>query len=456
MMDNWTSVNLTAAHGNASKPSDQPSLLHAVTTGTLLSLITCGAIIGNVLVILSVCTNRKLRTITNRFVVSLATADLLVGVLVLPLAIKVEATERWSLGSIPCEVWIAFDVMLCTASILNLLCISVDRYWAITRPLKSITKRTTKLASTMIAVVWIAAAVVASPPLVGWKETGRDVTMECYLHQDPYYRLCAALVVFYIPLAVMLFIYARIFLITRARNTELYRPAKMMKKINRKEHASKPTATVNGCANVEWNARPGLPVMAADNSTTSNNDLSSNSSSSFKVNNITIRFKSDYRNDLSGSNYDETCDGTKQVSQDDRQKRHQLTIQRSSSTPCDLHNLSSVQPLSKSTSRLDKLLRVAPRISGGKDRTIRKVVRRETKTAKTLAIVVGCFIVCWTPFFVVYLLDVLCCRFNELSWSVVTWLGYFNSVINPFIYAFYNRDFRKSFWNLTFGQCISV
>ena len=127
-MDNWTSVNLTTAHGNASKPSGQPSLVHVVTAGIMLSLITCQAIIGNVLVILSVCTNRKLRTITNRFLVSLVTADLLVAVLVLPLAIKVEATESWNLGSIPCEVWIGFDVMLCTALILNLLCISVDRY----------------------------------------------------------------------------------------------------------------------------------------------------------------------------------------------------------------------------------------------------------------------------------------------------------------------------------------
>ena len=80
--------------------------------------------------------------------------------------------------------------------------------------------------------------------------------------------------------------------------------------------------------------------------------------------------------------------------------------------------------------------------------------RRENKAAKTLAIVVGGFVVCWTPFFVLYVVEPFCaaCRASDAVRSVLTWLGYANSLLNPFIYATYNRHFRHSFWRLTVGQ----
>jgi len=71
-----------------------PSLPHAVLVGCVLASIAVGAVLGNALVILSVLTNPKLRTITNRFVASLACADLSVGVLVMPLAVKVGQHEH--------------------------------------------------------------------------------------------------------------------------------------------------------------------------------------------------------------------------------------------------------------------------------------------------------------------------------------------------------------------------
>ncbi|KRT81783.1 G protein-coupled receptor [Oryctes borbonicus] len=77
--------------------------------------------------------------------------------------------------------------------------------------------------------------------------------------------------------------------------------------------------------------------------------------------------------------------------------------------------------------------------------------RRETKTAQTLSIVVGGFVACWLPFFIYYLLTPIL-PMNEANQVVVgylTWLGWINSAINPFIYAFYSPDFRIAFWRLT-------
>lgn len=94
--------------------------------------------------------------------------------------------------------------------------------------------------------------------------------------------------------------------------------------------------------------------------------------------------------------------------------------------------------------------------SNGKRMPIRiSSTRRETKAAQTLSMVVGGFVACWLPFFTYYLLIPFLPSesVSEILMSILTWLGWINSAINPFIYAFYNADFRIAFWRLTFRKC---
>ncbi|EDS29898.1 G protein-coupled receptor [Culex quinquefasciatus] len=81
-------------------------------------------------------------------------------------------------------------------------------------------------------------------------------------------------------------------------------------------------------------------------------------------------------------------------------------------------------------------------------------LKRETKTAQTLSMVVGGFIACWLPFFVYYLIMPFLPERSKSKhlMEFLTWLGWINSAINPFIYAFYNVDFRIAFWRLTFRK----
>ncbi|XP_017875569.1 histamine H2 receptor-like isoform X1 [Ceratina calcarata] len=92
---------------------------------TMLIIVT---IVGNTLVIIAVITTRRLRSVTNCFVSSLAAADLLVGLAVMPPAVVLQLTGgTWELGEVLCDSWVSLDVLLCTASILSLCAISIDR-----------------------------------------------------------------------------------------------------------------------------------------------------------------------------------------------------------------------------------------------------------------------------------------------------------------------------------------
>ncbi|EJW70640.1 hypothetical protein WUBG_18454, partial [Wuchereria bancrofti] len=61
------------------------------------------------------------------------------------------------------------------------------------------------------------------------------------------------------------------------------------------------------------------------------------------------------------------------------------------------------------------------------------------------------FSICWLPFFVIYLIEVLVSSSNDIIYAtqeVFLWLGYSNSVLNPIIYTMYNHDFRRCFRDL--------
>lgn len=93
-----------------------------------MCFIVVAALFGNLLVMVSVMRHRKLRVITNYFVVSLALADMLVAIFAMCFNASFEVTGRWLFGSFMCDVWNSMDVYFSTVSILHLCCISVDRW----------------------------------------------------------------------------------------------------------------------------------------------------------------------------------------------------------------------------------------------------------------------------------------------------------------------------------------
>lgn len=138
------STNLTANNGTAEDECPRAEavfytsifgiemavpLWEAIGTALILSAIIILTIVGNILVILSVFTYKPLRIVQNFFIVSLAVADLTVAILVLPFNVAYSILGRWEFGIHVCKMWLTADVLCCTASILNLCAIALDRYW---------------------------------------------------------------------------------------------------------------------------------------------------------------------------------------------------------------------------------------------------------------------------------------------------------------------------------------
>ncbi len=98
----------------------------------LLSLVT---IAGNLMVMISFKMDKQLQTISNYFLFSLAVADIIIGLISMPLFTQFTILQEWRLGAAVCDAWLSIDYLASNASVLNLLVISFDRYFSVTRPL---------------------------------------------------------------------------------------------------------------------------------------------------------------------------------------------------------------------------------------------------------------------------------------------------------------------------------
>ncbi|XP_074595928.1 muscarinic acetylcholine receptor M2-like isoform X2 [Brevipalpus obovatus] len=210
-----------------SEPSSSLSLLEIIIMGTLFVCFSVVTIVGNVLVIISIKMDKQLQTISNYFLLSLSIADFLIGAISMPLYSMYILQGSWSFGPFLCDLWLAIDYLVSNASVLNLLIISFDRYFSVTRPLTYRAKRTTKKACIMIAGTWIISLLLWPPWIFSWPyfEGQRTVpSQQCYiqfLQTNTWVTIGTALGAFYIPISVMGILYWRIWRETKKRYRDL-------------------------------------------------------------------------------------------------------------------------------------------------------------------------------------------------------------------------------------------
>ncbi|XP_052773591.1 octopamine receptor 1-like [Mya arenaria] len=544
-------VDMSCLNGTVYQSDGNTQLVVAKTV--LFSLIDLAVVLGNSLVIAAVFTTRKLRTVTNIFIVSLACADLLIGFAVLPFSISLEVDE-WLWGQVWCSMWLAIDVWLCTASILSLCAISFDRYIAVTHPIKYPTIMSASRGRWLVASVWILSFVICLPPLLGWNDssmhrktsstflnelqrsfsllnrsslnqanmqdilpgpqqdivfnlTGDDYldglfsninTTEncseekvmCELTTTTGYRIYAALGSFFIPMLVMVFFYFRIYLtairtaasirrgvLTTKISNDISQPNgygedEMYLRVHRGGSSSSSRKTAKhcdlgvSCRTLNSDTASRSPRLAAKRSPCNTlNNIESSERSVFKCSRDDNLVKTNGENEkslngVSGVNRF-VMPVARQICRSKR-RPEKLTSDITELEMLSKHNdnghpainglTPNISPLTSKSSSPNSPRRCKLLIRETKAISVKghaRKFKREAKAAKTLAIIVGAFIICWCPFFTIYLMGAFCHEcVSELVFAVFFWLGYCNSALNPCIYALFARDFRSAFKRL--------
>ncbi|KAG5322749.1 DRD2L protein, partial [Acromyrmex heyeri] len=419
------------------------------------------------------------------------------------------------------------DVTCSTSSIFNLVAISIDRYIAVTQPIKYAKHKNNRRVWLTILLVWAISAAIGSPIVLGLNNTPNRIPDQCLFYNTDFI-IYSSLSSFYIPCIIMVFLYYNIFKALRNRA----RRARATKKPNLGD--IKPGSIIENIAHTRRFAETALGAAAlvapgieepTNTASGSNEDedetpldpvvvISNDKSTEFFLATVVEEAAAVAQAQLTGTPHVQRQDSSEYVAASSTMIHEPLETNSSpspnpritsgppssstSSSPPPTRGPTSVSSstqtkrngnnggankqelkrLKSAGSLLPLQLARTPSVlsssckkdrknaSAGSRFTIYKAnkaskkkrekssAKKERKATKTLAIVLGVFLICWVPFFTCNIMDAICtkltkaCQPGVTAFIITSWLGYMNSFVNPVIYTVFNPEFRKAFRKL--------
>ncbi|XP_042301894.1 LOW QUALITY PROTEIN: muscarinic acetylcholine receptor M3 [Sceloporus undulatus] len=502
------------------------SVWQVVLIAFLTGIIALVTIIGNILVIVAFKVNKQLKTVNNYFLLSLACADLIIGIISMNLFTTYIIMNRWALGNLACDLWLSIDYVASNASVMNLLVISFDRYFSITRPLTYRAKRTTRRAGVMIGLAWVISFILWAPAILFWQYFVGERTVnegECYIQflTEPIITFGTAIAAFYLPVTIMSILYWRIYKETEKRTKELAglqasgSEAEVARFVNQ-------TGSSRSCSSYElqqqntkrsnrkkyggchfWmiskSWKPSSDQVDQEHSSSdswNNNDgnASLENSASSDEDDIASETRAIYSIVLKLPGHNTIINSTKLPSSEDlpgsEDELQKLDAESNERQPKRLHPQKNIEdgslqkcfprlpvqpgsavhtgkasdgisrgsrptaalPLSFKEATLAKKFALKTRSQITKRKRMSLI--KEKKAAQTLSAILFAFIITWTPYNIMVLVNTFCDQcIPKTFWNLGYWLCYINSTVNPMCYALCNKTFRTTFKMLLLCQC---
>lgn len=516
--------NASPANGTISDPLGGHTVWQVVLIAALTGVVALVTIIGNILVIVAFKVNKQLKTVNNYFLLSLACADLIIGVISMNMFTTYIIMNRWAMGNLACDVWLSIDYVASNASVMNLLVISFDRYFSITRPLTYRAKRTTKRAGMMIGLAWVISFVLWAPAILFWQYFVGERTVppgECYIQflTVPTLTFGTAIAAFYLPVTIMTILYWRIYKETEKRTKELAGLQASGTEAEA-ENFVPTTGSSRSCSSYELQQQsvarsarrrcgccdfwfptktwaPSAQRVEPDHSSSdswNNNDVAASleNSASSDEEDLGSETRAIYSIVLKLPGHSTLLNSTAPPSPDSlrvpdpqlgtagtERKASKLQAQRSmddggrfqksfSKLPIELESAvdpaktsdanssvgrsTATLPLSSKEATLAKRFALKTRSQITKRKRMSLI--KEKKAAQTLSAILLAFIITWTPYNIMVLVNTFCngC-IPKNYWNLGYWLCYINSTVNPVCYALCNKTFRTTFKTLLLCQC---
>ncbi|XP_070172293.1 5-hydroxytryptamine receptor 2A [Polyergus mexicanus] len=400
--------------------------------------------LGNILVCLAVGLDRKLHNVTNYFLLSLAVADLLVSLFVMPLGAIPGFLGYWPFGVVWCNVYVTCDVLACSASIMHMCFISLGRYLGIRNPLRTRHTSTKRVVGFKIAAVWLLAMLISSSITVLGIINPLNIMPEprkCVINNRAFF-VFGSLIAFYIPMIVMVTTYVLTVQLLRKKARFAAEPeGDHFRRLGGRYASAKTSSST-----------------ASSSSAIATMRSSSSSTRLIRTSGCNAEKESD------------KCGGVRRVL-----PHLKLTVNGAGSPATGPRLKSKMDQATQTpeniaretrnfTLRALKLqLNVTPnnlnlRFLAGraKKRSLAaNAVATEQKASKVLGLVFFTFVLCWGPFFLLNIFFAACptCSVPTHVIDTFLWLGYVSSTINPIIYTIFNRTFRAAFIRLLKCKC---
>ncbi|XP_005008508.2 alpha-2C adrenergic receptor [Cavia porcellus] len=411
-------------------PPSQYSAGAVAGLAAVVGFLIVFTVVGNVLVVIAVLTSRALRAPQNLFLVSLASADILVATLVMPFSLANELMAYWYFGQVWCGVYLALDVLFCTSSIVHLCAISLDRYWSVTQAVEYNLKRTPRRVKATIVAVWLISAIISFPPLVSfYRQPDGAAYPQCGLNDETWYILSSCIGSFFAPCLIMGLVYARIYRVAKLRTRTL--------------------------------SEKRGPAGPEGESPTTENGLGAAAAAAAGENGHCAPPRADVEPDESSAAERRRRRGALRRGARQREAGVEAPGPGLGSAAADPGALSASRSpgpggrLSRASSRSVEFF-LSRRRRARSSVCRRKVAQaREKRFTFVLAVVMGVFVLCWFPFFFSYSLYGICreaCQLPTPLFKFFFWIGYCNSSLNPVIYTVFNQDFRRSFKHILFRR----